>query len=517
MGKILPSYKKAMIDEILDNINSNTSSYYIFASEPTTFVTTPEVTDDDYSKIFKFDWSMLFGKKLTFGDISPMIEKNMWTSGASYDRYDNTSNTIFANNNFYVITNPTVVGGDYYVYKCIDNANGIASTINPSSIATPKQPNTFRTSDGYKWRYVASISSKNYDKFASDGFVPVKTDTVLATTSDTYSGVDLVVITNSGSGYSTYHSGNVRAVINSTVIQIESSASNLNDFYTNNGIYIYNTLTSTSQLFGVKSYVISGSTKLITLTEEANTAAIATGVTQYYISPRVVFHTDGDINPAAYSVINTTSNSISEIVILESGSNISWANVSIQSNSTFGSGANVYAIVPPPGGHGFDAPTELNVKGIGFSATFANTEGGLIDANNISYSKIGIMKNPYAVTANNAKGANFYSNTFNQIMKATVSPDYLFQRGDLVYGTNSDSLGIVVFSNTSAVYLAGDKTFANNEGLALTRFGQPVTTINISAVPQLYTKDITPLYVQNINTVNRSNTQSESFKLILEI
>ena len=136
MGKILPSYKKAIYDEIVDNIVSNTSHYYVFASNPVAYTgLAPDVSGDDYSTTFANDWQLLFGKKLANSNIMPMISKNIWASNTIYNRYDNTSNTLYIDNNFYVICEPASVGGAYHIYKCIDNANGAPSTVNRSRVS----------------------------------------------------------------------------------------------------------------------------------------------------------------------------------------------------------------------------------------------------------------------------------------------------------------------------------------------------------------------------------------------
>jgi hypothetical protein len=44
-----------------------------------------------------------------------------------------------------------------------------------------------------------------------------------------------------------------------------------------------------------------------------------------------------------------------------------------------------------------------------------------------------------------------------------------------------------------------------------------ISAITIVDRADVYTKDLYPLYVQNINSVNRSNTQTESFKLIVKV
>ena len=511
MGKLLPGYKKALFDELKTNIASNTSHYYVFASNPVEYTgNTPSITSDDYSTIYYNDWNLLFGKKINNTNIMPVIKNIEWTTNTVYTRYDNTSNTMY-DENFYVITSPDIVGGDYVIYKCIDNANGSPSTQKPNQI----QPESFQKSDGYIWRYITSITNSNYEKFATDKYFPIYPNTSIVAGSYNYSGIEVIMISNGGTGYISYNDGIVRAIVNSTLIQIESSASTDNDFYTNNGIYIFNTLTSTSQLKTVKQYVSNSSGNWVYLDSAANATNITPSITQYKISPKVVFDTDADSVPVAYSVVNTYSNSISQIVIIDTGYGVSRANVSIVSNTIYGSGASVYAIVPSPAGHGSSPEIELNMQGYALNFTFANSESNTI-ITNTSYNKIGIMKNVYSLNANGTKGSIYSTNTFSQILSANVTLSSTFAVGELVKGQTSGSMGRVVFCNTSMIYLVGDKKFSNNENIVSAN-GTLSIPISINKLGDIYAKDICPLYVQNINNITRANTQSETFKLIINI
>lgn len=521
MGKLLPTYKKVIIEELVDNIFSNSSQYYAFASNPVEYPgAVPAVSNSDYNTVYEYNWSMLFGKKIKSNDIAPVIEKNIWNTNTVYEMYDNTSETLFTNNNFYVISEPSITGGSYYVYKCIDNANGAVSTVDPGKIGTPTQPSTFTTTaDGYKWRYISTISSKNYQKFGSDEFVPIYTDPTISASAKNYAGVDVVIIANSGSGYTAYTNGVVQSVQNSTVIQISPNASTSDNFYVNSGIYIYNSIEATSQLKIVSDYVVNSSGKFVFTDTPVNTSLITAGISNYLISPAVVFETDGDSDPSAYSIVNTTNYSISEIVMLSPGVNISWANATIQAN--YGSGANIYAIVPPAGGHGFDAVSELNVKGVSVAFDFSNTESNTITTSNTVYNKIGIVKNPHILSANITTGAitkgnTYSSNTFNNLMVANVSPSYTFTKGQTIIGANSQARGVVVFSNSTQVFITGDQTFKDGEYVKNTS-GTQLTVIEIKNSPDVYTKDLKPIYVENINNINRSDIQTESYKLIVEI
>ena len=168
MGKLLSNYKKSVVDEIISSITTNTSQYYAFASNPITYSgNVPVVTSDDYSASFTNDWQMLFGKRLTGSDVIHIINNIPYTTNTVYTRYDNT--TDMSNASFYAIVAPSLTGGSYNIFKCIDNNSGANSTVTPSQIQTT----SFTTADGYTWRYITSITSANYSKFATTSYVPV--------------------------------------------------------------------------------------------------------------------------------------------------------------------------------------------------------------------------------------------------------------------------------------------------------------------------------------------------------
>lgn len=514
MGILLSSYKKALFDEIANSISSNTAQYYAFASNPIEYVEDPPIsTKDDYSAVFEYNWNMIFGKKIKVNDIIPVIKKNIWTANTVYDRYDNTSTTIYDKDNFYVITEPEIVGGSYYVYKCINNANSAPSTVKPSSIGNPTQVSNFITlPDNYEWRYITTISNELYNKFSTTDYAPIYPNTSISLGASVNSGVDVVVVSNGGSGYINYTSGIVQANPNTTVIKIANNSSEIFGFYTNNSIYLYNNTSATSQLKTIANYVVNTSGKWVVTETSVNTSLISSGSTNYSIAPRVVFETDGSAIPTAFSVVNNSTNSISSVILFDTGSNISWANVRIQSN--YGSGANLYAIVSPSGGHGKEPAIELNMKGYCISFNFENNESNTIVASNTNYNKIGVLKNPHFISNTGVKGDRYSANTYSCLLKANTS--YTFNKGEVVIGSTSKARGTVVFANSTQVYLVGDKTFANGEFVSNTSASN-VTSINIISRGDIYTKDITPLYVQNINNVTRQENQSESFKIIIKL
>lgn len=584
MGYLLPRYKKAVIEDIVNSISSNASYYYAFVSNPVPTISgeADPITTDEYTTIFNSDWNMIFGKRITNNDILPVIKNISWNSNTVYDIYNNRDENLYEKN-YYVVCDPDVIGGSHNVFMCLDNANNSPSTIKPTTV----QNTSFKNNDGYTWRYVASISDALYKKFSANGYSPIYANTTLSLDAPYYSGIDVVVVANGGTDYRAYTNGTILSNPQANILQISTIDSQSNNgIYTNCGIYVYTTGYNTAELKTVTDYIVNASGRWISVEGNGvNTNNIIPGVTEYIISPRVVFESDGDEDPIAYSVVNNQTNAISSIVVTSPGFNISRANVSILP-ARYGSGANLYPIAPPPGGYGFDPISELNVKGFSVSFVFNTNENNTIPID-LTYNRIGLLKNPYAAnTETGEKTIQPYAiQTFNQLLKTHMSPAVTYSIGDKVIGQNSSAMGVVSYINTgsrilygtisssgtlvtgtgtafttdfvigdqitansvtrtvtiintdtslvvdtswptdlsgeyyqgtgSILYLVGDKNFTNNETIS-SNTGVS-TSISITDRGKVYTKDIEPLYIQNISNVLRSNNQSESYKLIVQI
>jgi hypothetical protein len=510
MGKLLPQYQKAVVEDILNAIESNTANYYAFAANPIyNNGVVADVTTDDYTTYFSNDWQMLFGKRIANSEFFPVISNNLWKANTVYTRYDNTVANL---SNYYVVCPPSSSGGSYQIFKCIDNANGAPATIKP----TTAQTGTITTGDNYKWRYITSVTAGQYNKVATNDFVPATSNSNVISAAASHNGVEVVVINNAGIGYSGYTNGTVQSVYSNTLLQIETfNTSSDNDFYTKNAIYIYNTGSPTGQLRTITRYVSNGSGNWVYTNSAVDTVTIYPGSTKYYISPRVVFESDADSQPSALSYVDPVANSISNILMIDTGVGVSWCNVSIQSNTTYGSNASLYAIIPPPGGHGSNPQVELQLQGFAVSFFFANSENGTIPANTV-YNKLGLIKNPYKITTAGVKDtAKLTSNTFSAVLQANLVSAVTFTIGTTVIGQVSGARGTVAYSNSTVIYLTGDKNF-NNE-LIVSSDGLVSSNIVINTLGDIYTKDLYPLYIQNISNVVRANTQTETFKLIIKV
>lgn len=503
---LLPTHKKSLFDELQDAIEGNTSSYYAIGTRHIAFdddiVPAASTLENDNDNRIIPQSQMLFGKRILATDIVPMIRNIPWEANTVYTRYDHTQN--LANTNFYVIAEPEDQGGDYRVYKCLDNNDGSPSTELPALA----QIAPFTTSDSYMWKYMYSITTANYEKFATVDYAPVFPNTNVVDQAYEYSGLDVFTVANVGGEYSTFTSGTIRAIANNKCLQIDTNASDIPDYYTKSDIYV-----GQSQLRTISQYVSNTAGNWVFFNKAVNTEIILPNSTQYSIAPSVRITGDGDVDAEAIAHVNTETTGISSITVVEPGYGYSHATVNIVANSSFGAGANVYAIIPASGGHGSNPAAELNM--IGYGVVFSFDAADVLPTG-VSYSTVAIIKNPYALSnIDGSKTENLYANTtFSQVLAGEVAS--LFDFDEEVTGESSGAVGKVAFANSTHVFLTGDKYFTNNE-IITGSTSAATSNLVINTRGSIYAKDVDVVYVQNNNKITRVAGQSETFKLIIKL
>ena len=116
----------------------------------------------------------------------------------------------------------------------------------------------------------------------------------------------------------------------------------------------------------------------------------------------------------AFAVRDTTTNTISEIIVDNEGSGYSRANVYIWRGN--GSSATARAIISPPGGHGSDSATELGASYVMISVQLNDTESGKFSVAN-DFRQIALIQDPHK------KGSKsiFTNLTFSQATTVALS------------------------------------------------------------------------------------------------
>ena len=115
---------------------------------------------------------------------SYVIPRFNWTSGTVYTAFNDNVDAI-PSNSYYVLTE------DNQVYMCLQQGRTAAgvpveSVVKPAIVDLTKP---FKTADGYKWKFLYSISAARANKFLSSNFVPI--ENILATRHDS-SGIEIL-------------------------------------------------------------------------------------------------------------------------------------------------------------------------------------------------------------------------------------------------------------------------------------------------------------------------------------
>ena len=169
----------------------------------------PTPNDDVSSEFYNYD-DMLGAKLLTSSDVSHVIPRRNWTTGTTYDMYEhNISSSNAANSGATNLFDSTffVMNSSFAVYKVIENDGATASTVEPTSTSN----SIFETSDGYRWKYMYSLTSSETLNFMSTDFIHVSTDsTVSAAAVD--GALDTILVVSGGSSFNTSSGSTISAI-----------------------------------------------------------------------------------------------------------------------------------------------------------------------------------------------------------------------------------------------------------------------------------------------------------------
>lgn len=477
-------------------------------NDPPTPLESVANTDFDYWR------SMIAAKKLLTNDVSYVTPRYDWANNTVYGEYDSTSTTLFdapaSSNSYYVYTD------DRNVYKCLYNNKGGSSTVKPTGTST----NNLRTSDGYIWKYMYTVSSADSTKFATADYIPVQTLTANNGSAQwtvqqavSNGSIEVIDIKTPGSGYQSTN-GTFVAVSSNTSMRLANSASAIDNYYNGYSLFITSGLGST-QISEVADYV--GLTRTITLATPVSITPNTSST--YLVSPTVTITGDGS-GATAYSNVNV-SNTINHITMITQGSNYSKATVIITANSSHGSGAVAKAMISPPGGHGSDAVKELGGHYVMMSIQTANTVSNTFPVAN-DFRTFGIIKDPL-LKANGAVANSFAYDMTTRLTLSSVTGSGLFQEDEIITGSATNAQArVVTFANTNSSNTAGILKVVSTNAIFST---SDIITANTSSVTGLitsitygdldeYSGDL--IYIENRTPVERVSDQTEDFKIIVE-
>ena len=155
-------------------------------------------------EFYHFD-DLLAAKRVTSSDVSIAIPRRNWATGTVYDYYRHDygnrvtggTTTQAANSGATNLFDATfyVMSSTFNVYKVLDNNGNAASTVEPTGTST----SILTTGDGYKWKYMFTLSSSQQANFLSTDFMAVATNSTVSSAA-VDGAINIVKIKTAGSG-----------------------------------------------------------------------------------------------------------------------------------------------------------------------------------------------------------------------------------------------------------------------------------------------------------------------------
>lgn len=486
--------------------------------------TTPFTPNDNLDDIGEARQNMLGLKKISASEVSHVIPRHTWTSGASYYAWDSNDASIF-DKAFYVITS------EFKVYKCIVAGAG-GSTIQPTQTLTAPTAE----SDGYTWKYMYTVSVADSEKFLTNSYMPVKTVSLGAT------GIVAAGVSSSTTVILTEANGDILTGMQvsgdnisgtPTVSSISGSQLTLSTAQT---LSANDVLTLSFPSDSAAETVLSEADYAQYLNQKAsrdfNKAAgierieVTAGGSGYAASDNFTVTITGDGTGAAVvdAGVTVTNGAITSIVMNDKGTDYTVADIVISSDGS-GQDATARAVIAPRGGHGVNPVKELGAFFIALNTQLDGSVNGDITVGN-DFRQVMLLKEPreYNATPDGGKVATADSLKALKALDLTGSVAS-FQVDEVITGGTSGAKAFVAEKDTSNGYLyyyqnakTGYGSFVNSETITGGTSSATGNTESSNGVrnPEVEKQSGTVLFLENRTSIDRTATQIEDVKLILE-
>ncbi len=478
--------------------------YYFFVGNPLPFAidnSPPTLYDNAQTVLVDSYENMIYGKRVSSNDVVMMARRIDWQTNTVYQKYTHDSNTLYSQDYFVVVDE----GSSYNVFKCLDNSGETPSTDPPSLLETAADDDFYFTTDGYQWKYMYSITPTQFSKFSTSEYIPVYVNSNVV--GNAVSGsIDNIEVVAGGNNYSSYANGSfqeVRVGGNPLIFAIDpSNASSNTNFYIGSAIKVVSGAGSGQQRT-ITGYTVSGSTRRVIIDTPFSTAPTTSST--YEITPLVSISGDGT-GAIARAIVNSVSNTIYKIEVVDRGYGYTYASAVITGNTGVinvstgtaitANSATAKIIISPRGGHGSNAAMELGSRHVGISVTFDSSLSGNKVVDDNDFRSIGILRDP------------LFSNAVLDVSSTTGT----FTVGEYVYQTQGSPIaGIVItkpgsgYTSNATVTISGSSIAAAVANAQSNSTGR-ISQINISNNGQGYISPTATISAPSAITFN-ANTQ----------
>ena len=552
--------------------NDGTTTYaFTDTTQPDPNNTNAPSSDTTANTSYSHWKDMIAAKKVASSDVSHVIARNNWTSGRYYSMFDDTikfslltasqaSQPVYTGSaNATATLYPMyVMNSTFKVYKCLANKKTEGGRPQPSTVepthTTTSAAAPAAQADGYVWKYMYTISAAESLKFVTSSYIPVKqirdansygqggtaggiavsgakddsSDQVTVERNAIDGALDVFVITNDGANY---HFENNKAIASGTGTTLIVSATTLTtaNAYANSSVYF--TYGGASYVRKVASSTYNSGTSQATMTLSATLGVTLSGtMPTCNVGPWA--RVDGDGHGQQLVLTSNTAGtaaagSVGGVTVVNSGNSFTTATmtVSTQPGASSPSGAIVTPIIPPKGGHGYDAVSELGGYFAMINTKLTQSESGAFTTSN-DFRKIGLLKDPNT----NGGFIRYTSDTADQAKVITYSAANETVTGDITIqqGTGGPTAYVVDVNTAASTMRVIDTTNGISDTLGYDskpgslRTGVAATsgtlsfTVGAVANGAMSIGSGEIIYIENRAPVARAADQTEDIKLIIE-
>jgi hypothetical protein len=403
-----------------------TDSIYFFIGKPTAWKTpaSPDTSSDTVNES-KTAWNSMAGTfRITSDKVAQGIKRNDWAVGTKYEKYNSNNSTLGSANGYYVLAGTT----NRDVYKCLDNNGDSKSTVKP----TQKDLSTYREYDGYVWKYMYTITETDWNKFATESVIPVKTDSAVSGAAVAGSILNIPLygantLLGVGRNYrgSNFANGTPGIVLqNANVTSIASAPTVYNvgwknddpnlivaDYF-NNCAVMFTSGKAKGHISKITDWIWTDGAGgygqfALDSDEDLLPASVVVGDTVLF-GPKVTLMDDvggsrftgiAEVNPFGNVTSITVGNIGSGYSNTQFSANISsrWDSLTNDAYTANGIGAYANVYLPPPGGHGYNAFDELDAKYVIVSGTTpkgGDADDALTPDYGMDFQQLGFLRNP---------------------------------------------------------------------------------------------------------------------------
>ena len=439
------------------------SNYFAFFGKCTAWSddNTPPLVVDSVAEHNSALRNSLFAIRLDSTNTMFVVPRHNWSSGTIYTQYSDSIdlNTPTGNVKYYALVDET------FVYKCISNNKGTASTAKPTYTGT----NIFSTSDGYKWKFLYKLTEDQKD-FLTKEYLPV----TLAQKTDDEAGqlqyevqknaidggiTDIKLSTTAGEylkASPSEHRLTDSVGSTSDTFILDASATtpftNNADYYNDHVIYISSgfgpEVGRVRRIIDQSEGDITGVSNKLTLESPFGVPLYGTdqsdkAITGFKILPEILVQGDGISAEAVMTVDGTYTPN--DIQILNSGKNYTFAYVTFPTTSGLSGDAPTVDIpIAPKGGHGSNPIQEFDISSLMLRFLNENIEGEsrLINVND--FRQFGIIKDPILNDRSNRIAGSEIERRTTYKVKRPIGLDQTyagsFTVGDKLYGFDTKSV-----------------------------------------------------------------------------